>query len=272
MKLPAKILRAIIPISVEWAIKRTLFRGRNRVCPICRATVRRFLSYGHRRRPDACCPVCKSVERHRMVWLFLERRSDLFAGRKLRMLHIAPEQSIEFRLRRCRHLDYITADLMDSGVTVQMDLCAIPFPDASFDVIYCSDVLEHVPDDCLAMRELRRVLRPDGWAVLMVPIKGDRTDEDLDLVDPDERARRFGQPDHVRMYGLDFVERLERSGFCVDVVRANSFVSPDELDRMQIAAEDPVFHCTRGPYDPATVDVDRGPEDAIGFGSTVSCR
>ena len=244
----AKLLRALVPVRLEWAVKRVLYRGRRRHCPVCGGRVRRFQPHGVKARPDARCPVCKSVERHRMVWLLFERRSNLLDGTKKRMLHIAPEKCFAPRLAKTPGLDYLTADLMDPSAMVQMDVCDIPYPKASFDVIYCSHVLEHVPGDRKAMREFRRVLSPDGWALFLVPIAGATTDEDPDLKDPAERARRFGQPDHVRMYGADFADRLAESGFAVERVQADAFVTPAELDSMRINCQEDAYLCRPDSY------------------------
>ena len=138
------------------------------------------------------------------MWLFFQRRTTLFLPPCKRLLHIAPEGGLERRLRQHPHIDYLSADLQGPpAAMVAMDLTAIPEPDASFDVIYCSHVLEHVPDDRKAMGELARVLRPTGWMVLQVPIRDGGTDEDLSITDQAERRRRFWQHDHVRLYGRD---------------------------------------------------------------------
>jgi len=128
---------------------------------------------------------------------------------------------------------------------IPMDITNIQFPDGSFDVIYCSHVLEHIPDDSRAMRELSRVLNPDGWAILQVPIHGDKTHEGLSIVDPAERERLFGQPDHVRSYGLDFRDRLVSAGFSVTV---DGFVrSFDESDilRLGLMRNESVYFCRK---------------------------
>jgi SAM-dependent methyltransferase len=187
-------------------------------CPICGFEGDAFAAGGVITRPNAQCPRCLSLERHRLVWLYLTNETDLFAGtRTRRMLHLAPELCIRQRLSLEPTLDYLPADLDPRGVEVQMDVTAIGYPDDFFDVIYCSHVLEHVPDDRRAMRELARVLAPEGWAILQVPIWRDETDEDPTLTDEAERIRRFRQRDHVRIYGLDYPDRLAESGFEVTV-------------------------------------------------------
>jgi len=143
-------------------------------------------------------------------------------GSPKKMLHIAPEKELVARFRKVRRLDYLTADLHDPQAMVQMDITDIDYPDDLFDVIYCSHVLEHVGDDRKAMRELNRVLKADGWAVFVVPVKVEKTIEDASVTDPAERECLFGQQDHVRRYGRDFVNRLQEGGF-----RVKTFLSAD---------------------------------------------
>ena len=162
------------------------------------------------------------------------------------MLHIAPEYGMEPRLRRSLGAGYVTADLTDPEVMVRIDITNIDFPAESFDVIYCSHVLEHVADDRKAMRELQRVLKRDGWGVLQVPIRPGVTYEDPTIVDPQERLRAFGQEDHVRQYGDDFADRLREAGFDVQVVRADDVIHRDDWERLGIGpAAGEIYVCTR---------------------------
>jgi SAM-dependent methyltransferase len=222
------------------------YRGTGRWCPVCETSSRRFEVYGIVPRPDALCMQCGALERHRLAWLYLQRRTDLFDGRSRKMLHVAPELALEPRLRRAVGRGYLTADLSRGRAMQVMDIENIRMPDASFDVIFCSHVLEHVNDDRRAMREFRRVLRPDGWAILLVPITAERTVEDATVTDPAERLRRFGQHDHVRRYGPDYVDRLREAGFTVAVTRAADLATPEEVERMALTpAAGEIYHCTR---------------------------
>jgi len=127
------------------------------------------------------------------------------------------------------------------------DITHIPFPEASFDWVYCSHVLEHVPEDRRALSELLRVLKPGGQAVILVPLKGESTDEDPTVTDPMRREERFGQFDHVRQYGLDFVDRLQEAGFEVRVLRQETLgLGEQELLRMGLHTPDVVFLCSKG--------------------------
>jgi predicted SAM-dependent methyltransferase len=162
------------------------------------------------------------------------------------MLHIGPERGVERRLRRCLGVRYITADLTDPEVLVRMDVTDIPYPAETVDVIYCSHVLEHVPEDRKAMKELHRVLKGDGWAVLQVPTRPGATYEDPAIVDGLERLRAFGQEDHVRQYGDDFADRLRQAGFAVQVVTPEDVVRRDDWERLGIGpAAGDLYVCTK---------------------------
>jgi len=239
----------MIPPSVKEVLRSVLsipYRGRNRWCPICGKSSRKFARSGIVPRADAKCMHCGALERHRLVWLYLRRRTALFDGRVGAMLHVAAEPSLQKPLQSHLGSAYVTADLEDPRAMVRMDITDIKYPDESFDVIYCSHVLEHVPDDRRAMREFRRTLKPGGWALLLVPITATTTFEDPTVTDPKERLRLFGQKDHVRRYGPDYVDRLRDEGFEVQVSRSEDFLSPEEIHRMGITeAAGEIYHCTK---------------------------
>ncbi len=237
-KLPVRFLRE--------EVRRWRYRGENRFCPVCETPSRKFEAFGLVPREDARCVHCGALERHRLVWLFLWRKTDLFDGRPKRMLHVAAEPFFASRLRAWLGPGYVTADLNDPRAMVRLDVTEMPFADDTFDVVYCSHVLEHVPDDRRAMREFHRVLRKDGWAVIQVPLTADRTFEDPAVQDPDERRRLFGQEDHVRRYGPDFVERLQEAGFAVEVFQVADLAPPGAAERLGLtAASGQVFYCTK---------------------------
>lgn len=221
------------------------YRGQGRWCPVCGQSSRKFRRGGVVPRAGARCPRCGALERHRLVWLYFSRKTDLFDGRTKRMLHVAPEQCLEGRLRARLGTGYLTADLLDPHVMERMDITRIEYPDESFDVIYCSHVLEHVADDRRAMREFRRVLKRSGWAVLLVPITAARTFEDPTAVSASDRVRVFGQADHVRRYGPDYADRLREAGFEVQVTRVPDMFPADEAARMGLAPAGEIYHCTR---------------------------
>ncbi len=221
------------------------YRGHGRWCPVCGQSSRKFRQGGSVAREDARCPRCGALERHRLVWLYFAHRTNLFDGQPKRMLHVAPEQCFERRLKERLGAGYLTADLLDPHVMERLDITRIQYPDESFDIIYCSHVLEHVTDDLQAMREFRRVLKRSGWAILLVPITADRTFEDPTVVLPSDRLRVFGQEDHVRRYGPDYADRLREAGFEVDVTRVSDIIPADEAARMGLTRVGAIYHCTR---------------------------
>ena len=183
-------------------------------CPCCGGYFPGFISGGPCLRPNACCPRCGSLERHRLLWLYLQEKTGFFT-QQLRVLHVAPESIFQETFKRLPNLHYISADIASPLAMVKMDITDIHFPDNTFDVILCSHVLEHIPDDRLAIRELFRVLKPGGWAILQVPIdmKRETTYEDPSITTAEGRKKHFGQEDHVRWYGNDFTQRLREGGF-----------------------------------------------------------
>ncbi len=162
------------------------------------------------------------------------------------MLHVAPELFLESKFRQIHGVDYLTADLYNPKAMVKMDITDIQYPDQSFDIIYCSHVLEHVLDDVKAMTEFHRVLKHGGWAILLVPIFGEKTYENTSIVAPKDRLKAFGQSDHVRKYGQDYVDRLREAGFTVEVTTVSDLVSDNEAIRMGLtSAAGEIFYCTK---------------------------
>ncbi|HVW17949.1 MAG TPA: class I SAM-dependent methyltransferase [Solirubrobacteraceae bacterium] len=191
-------------------------------CPICGGSWDVFKD--DRNRPNALCWSCGSHERHRAVWLLLERRPELLRDASA-LLHFAPEYCLRERLRRAaaeHGLRYVTGDLDPTGVDLVLDLSGLDLPDGAFDAVICSHVLEHVPDDALAMRELRRITARGGWCLVLVPLDLEReaTYEDPSITDPAGRLAAFWQHDHVRLYAPDVRRRLADAGFEVEVIRA----------------------------------------------------
>jgi SAM-dependent methyltransferase len=157
----------------------------------------------------------------------------LFHG--MRVLHVAPEASLQLRVRAIPGIRYVEGDNDDYWSTQMLDVTDLQFPDASFDAVICNHVLEHVPDDRRAMSEIRRVLAPGGWAMLLVPdVRDAATQEDLSITDPAERKARYGQVDHVRLYGWDYVDRLEDAGFVVQVERPEDLFDAETIERCRL--------------------------------------
>jgi SAM-dependent methyltransferase len=198
------------------AAGRLLYSGDGVECPCCGSRYRRFAPLSV---PDRRCWSCGSLERDRLLWLLLDRRPEMLKP-GMRILHVAPERALRPRLSALPDVRYICGDLDARYAGHRVDVTVLDFPDGSFDAILCNHVLEHVPDDRRAMRELRRVLAAGGWAILLVPlVERACTDEDPELADRAERIRRFGQHDHVRQYGRDYVDRLQEAGFVVSEER-----------------------------------------------------
>jgi SAM-dependent methyltransferase len=210
---PRKYLQRVSGVGLK-ALS-ILYAGTNVTCPVCEKSFKKFLPYGRiNARPNALCPNCQSLERHRLIWLYLKEKSDFF-NRKLKVLHIAPEACFIPRFERIHGADYITADIESPLAKVKMDIHSIPFPENEFDVVLCNHVLEHVDNDIQAMSEIRRVLKPGGFSILQVPFfppLPDETFEDKSITNPREREKAFGQDDHVRKYGKDYPARIQRAG------------------------------------------------------------
>jgi SAM-dependent methyltransferase len=238
------LARRVLPNSTYRALGSVLY---NRFCPICQQGHAHFRVAGDPPRKEALCISCGALERHRLVWLFFARRTDLFDGRAKRFLHVAPEPSIGPRIAALGGIEYTSADFEPGRAMVQMDITAIQYPENHFDVIYCSHVLEHVPNDCQAMREFYRVLKPGGWAILQVPITADRTVEDPSVTDPGERKRLFGQEDHVRRYGPDYRDRLSAAGFDVHTVPCAAIATEPEIQKHGLDRTESIFHCMKHP-------------------------
>jgi predicted SAM-dependent methyltransferase len=169
------------------------------------------------------------------------------------MLHVAPESCLESKFKKLLGNNYLTADLNNPRVMVKMDITNIQYPDEYFDSILCSHVLEHVLDDKKAMGEFYRVLKNNGWAILLVPLTAGKTIEDSTIVTPEDRQRVFGHPEHVRIYGKDYIDRLNSVGFQVNIIKAKDLVNDDEIKKMGLKEpvdpygfqETEIYYCTK---------------------------
>ena len=223
--IPRKKLQLISHYMLK--ILAVFYMGNKVKCPVCLHSFRKFLPYGRIVRPNALCPNCLSLERHRLLWLFLKNKTDFFTS-TAKMLHVAPELCYIKRFESLPELEYLTADLESPLAKIKMDIHDIPFLENTFDIIFCNHVLEHVKDDKKALSEMLRVLKPGGWAILQIPTYLPliaKTIEDPTITDPKKRAKLFGQDDHVRMYGKDYANRIRSLGF--EVIEEN-FI--DELE------------------------------------------
>ncbi len=228
------IPRGVMQRMAGWVvpIMGVAYIGRGRECPICGARRRRFLPYGYvSSREDALCPRCLSLERHRLIWLWIERHTTLRTELPT-LLHIAPEVSLMRHFERLyKGSDhYLTADLESPLARMHFDVQQIPLADESVDVVICNHLFEHVADDRRAMGELYRTMRRGGWGIMIVPENRGRstTFEDDSITDTEERTRLFGQYDHRRVYGRDYDDRLREAGFEVERITCDELLSADE--------------------------------------------
>lgn len=211
-------------------------RGNKYTDPIDGKSYRKFLPYGYENlRENVLSPGTLSLERHRLLWLYLQTETDFFSA-KLKVLHFAPEQAFYKRFRKMGNLEYTTTDLHSPIADVKADICDLPFSNDGFDFIICNHVLEHIPDDTKAMQELYRILKPGGTAILQVPYDADRktTFEDNSITDPNERAKIFGQYDHVRVYGMDYFDKLKSIGFEVEAVDYTRGLSDSKIEKYRL--------------------------------------
>lgn len=206
--------------------------------PIDGKTYRKLLPYGYKdqQRKNALAPGSLSLERHRLLWLYIKNETDFFVSKK-KMLHIAPEQCFVDTFRNQDNLDYTTADIESPLADVLMDVQSIPFEDNTFDAVFCNHVLEHVADDNKAMSELYRILKPGGMGIFQVPqdVSLKTTYEDATITSPEERAKHFGQYDHLRIYGMDFFDKLKNVGFNVTPYDYSSTLPIEEIEKFALA-------------------------------------
>ena len=233
-----KIILNIIPRSILTRLSFLLkplikiyLRGNKYVDPIDGSSFRKFLPYGYNNvRENALAPSTFSLERHRLLWLYLKNETDFF-NKDLKVLHFAPEAAFLEKFKKLKNISYDTIDLNSPLANIKADICDLPLDDESYDFILCNHVLEHIIDDKKAMQELYRVLKKDGIGIFQVPINmsNKKTYEDFTITDPKERNKAFGQYDHVRIYGMDFFDRLEEAGFAVEKCEYTSKLNSEEI-------------------------------------------
>ncbi|NQW35916.1 MAG: class I SAM-dependent methyltransferase [Flavobacteriales bacterium] len=225
-----KVSYWISPFLAFW------YRGNTYTDPIDGKSFRKFLPYGYgEQRPNVLAPSTLSLERHRLLWLYLQNETSFFTA-PLKVLHMAPEQCFLKRFKALKNLDYTSADLYAPHVDVKADICNLPFADASFDVVFCNHVLEHIDDDAKAMQELYRVLKLGGFGIFQIPqdLNREKTYEDFSITDPKERTKHFGQYDHVRIYGRDYFDRLRAVGFDVKEVDLSKTLSEEIINKYRL--------------------------------------
>ncbi len=216
-----------------------LLKGNTFTDPIDGKSFRMFLPYGYgTQRNNVLSPSTLSLERHRLLWLYLQNETDFFTAKeKKNVLHFAPEQEFYKRFKKQKNIQYTTTDLFSPLADVKADICNLPFEDNQYDVLFCNHVLEHIPDDTKAMQELYRVLKPGGMAILQIPQDLNRatTFSDDSITDEKERAAIFGQYDHVRVYGLDYFDKLRSIGFTVIEEDYTKKINPELVTKYCLA-------------------------------------
>ncbi|QWX84283.1 class I SAM-dependent methyltransferase [Cellulophaga sp. HaHaR_3_176] len=212
-------------------------RGKTYTDPIDGRSFKSFLPYGYESpRDNVLSPSTLSLERHRLLWLYLKNETNFFT-KEHSLLHFAPEQAFYKRFKKLNNITYTTTDLNSPLADVKADICNLPFSDNSFDIIFCNHVLEHIPDDTKAMEEMYRILKPGGWGIFQIPqdLNREHTFEDDSITDKKERAKIFGQYDHVRIYGKDYFDKLRSIGFKVEEVDYTAKLPLKEVDNYRLA-------------------------------------
>ena len=246
MKKLFKLILNTIPrpllIRLSYVVRPVLafiLKGNKFTDPIDGKSFKMFLPYGYgTQRNNVLSPSTLSLERHRLLWLYLQNETNFFTSEtKLQVLHFAPEQAFYKRFRNQNNLDYTTTDLLSPLADVKADICNLPFEDNQYDIILCNHVLEHIPDDTKAMQELYRVLKPGGMGIFQIPqdLSRDVTFSDDSITDQKERAKIFGQYDHVRVYGRDYFDKLRSIGFKVIEEDYTSRISPELVEKYCLA-------------------------------------
>jgi len=227
-----------------------LYRGIKVECPVCERSFSKFLSYGSNvaHRENVLCPYDLTLERHRLMWLYLTRKTDFFSAESLKVLHIAPEQCFLTLFKKQKNLDYTTADLVSPIADIHFDLHDIPLEDNQYDVIFCNHVMEHVDDPIRCMSELNRVMKSGGWAIMQVPQDMSRAEtyEDKSITSPEEREKHFWQKDHVRLFGKDYPSYLEKAGFKVEEFDLNTEFDATEVVKFRLMKKE-ILYIARKP-------------------------
>ena len=242
-KLPRPLLiRLSYPFKL---VAPLLYKGNKVECPVCEKSFRKFLSYGSdvAHREGVLCPYDLTLERHRLMWLYLKDHSNFFTAENLKVLHIAPEQCYHKGFKRQKNLDYLTGDLVSPIADIHFDLHDIPLEDNRFDVVFCNHVMEHVDDPIQCMSELHRVMAPGGWGIMQVPQDLNRAEtyENPSIVTPEDREKHFWQKDHVRLFGRDYPDWLRKAGFKVEEFDKNKHYGEELLDRYRIAKSEILY-------------------------------
>jgi len=215
--------------------------------PVNGKKYRKLLPYGRLEvRENALALHSMSLERHRLLWLYLKEKTNLFSD-KLRFLHIAPEYCFIKPFKKMNNLDYITGDIISPWADVKMDIQDIPMENESVDVVMCNHVLEHVDDSHKAMCEFYRILKPGGWGIFQVPIdySNELTMEDPAINTDELREKHYWQADHVRLFGLDYGKKLAAAGFQVTEDDYVNRLDPALVERYALPKGEIIYFCRK---------------------------
>lgn len=243
------LIKSLIPqplyeplLNTYHTMRKRQYRGSSVFCPVCDQGFRAFIPGGN----VGICPACSSGSRHRAIYLFLRKRTTFFTQR-VKVLHFAPEFCFYRKFKGMANLDYLTADLNSPRAMVKIDMTRMPFADNQFDVVISSHVLEHIPDDLQAMRELCRVANNRGWSIHLAPIDYNRktTFENPSINTPKERQEAYGHHDHRRIYGEDYADRLRSAGFTVEIFKPDQYLTAREISKFGIVPNEKIYCCTK---------------------------
>jgi SAM-dependent methyltransferase len=222
-----------------------LFKGDSVECPVCGGKFSKFLSYGSNvaHRDNVLCPRDLTLERHRLMWLYLRDHTQFFSEQPIELLHIAPEQCFHGLFKKQANLNYLTGDLVSPIADMHFDLHHIPLEDNRFDVVFCNHVLEHVDDANQCLRELYRVMKSGGWGIMQVPqdMNLEKTLEDQTIVSASEREKYYRQKDHVRLFGRDYPDWLRNAGFTVCEFLMSEYYSTEQIERFRLPKDEILY-------------------------------
>jgi SAM-dependent methyltransferase len=249
------LAKKIIPSGVRpfvnkiyFGINSIYYKGGDKYCPCCDSKVKAFLpyaTYDREPRPNAQCPICGCMERHRLVWFFLQHKTEMFS-KPTKLLHFAPEEMIQKKLKQIKNIDYLSADLYAANAMQKVDILNMPFEDNTFDATICLHVVAHVENDFKAYSELYRVTKSGGWVVLqtIVDEKLEKTIEYSGIDTPQKRKETYGQEDWYRIFGNDFKNRIESVGFSVLKIDYAKELGENDMVRMGLNQE-PIYFCKK---------------------------
>ena len=232
-----KISKPIFMIISIW------YRGNKVKCPICRIKLKKFFPYGRVVRNNALCPNCLSLERHRLMYLYLKNETNFFKN-EWNVLHIAPEQCFISIFKNSKNINYTSGDLFSPLADIKMDIHKMPFKNNTFDIVLCNHVLEHVDNDIKALKEIKRVMKNGGFSILQVPFYyplPNKTIEDKSITKANEREKAYGQSDHLRKYGKDYKKRLSSVGFEVDVNEYVNSLSKEKQKKYGLSENELIY-------------------------------